>query len=260
MENYLLNTMTFEEAEEAFSSADFLIIPVGSHEQHGLHLTLDVDTILAEEISMKVIEEAFPEIKILLLPSIPYGISEHHMHFSGTISLKPDTMMKILTDIIESISRHNVKNIIILNGHGGNRDSINIISSELQRKFDLNIFLINTFWEYAIQKLKLNDNITDYYGHACEVETSFIMYLAPNRLRPEKIIKPVIPDKFKYVDNSIPWLKFNTAKYFEENTDTGALGDPTKSSKNFGKKIIEYVVNKIIDNLYWYKINFIRET
>jgi creatinine amidohydrolase len=254
MRNYLLSQMTWEEAKEALEKADFVIVPIGSHEQHGLHMTFEVDTALGYGVAKRVIEDSFPDLKILLAPKISYGVSEHHMHFPGTISVKPDTLMSVVSDVCESLSRHGIKDIILLNAHGGNRDAINIAATIMQHKLNVNILTINTFWSYGVYEIAAREAKTWPWGHSGEFETSMMMFLSPEGVRREKIQK--VKAKSIYIE--IDPLKkqrviLTPISYSEKISKTGAYGDPTTASKELGSKLINTVVERIISTLKWHK-------
>ncbi|MEM2914175.1 MAG: creatininase family protein, partial [Candidatus Bathyarchaeia archaeon] len=106
---------TYEDLEK--SKVDTAILPIGSIEQHGPHLPLGTDWMIVEEIARKVAEKLG---NCYLLPAIPYGNSQEHLDFPGTVTLKPSTLAQVVRDIVMSLYLNGLKKIIIIQGHGGN--------------------------------------------------------------------------------------------------------------------------------------------
>ena len=105
------------------------VIGVGAVEQHGAHLALATDTIMAGGVARRIAEE----INGFLLPPIPYGDTWTAEGYPGTVSIKPETLRAILTDIGEGLSRMGVKALVIINGHFGNREPIALAARQLRQ-------------------------------------------------------------------------------------------------------------------------------
>ena len=241
-----LERMTWQEADEAMKSADYVVVPVGSHEQHSHHLELQNDIGLTYEVAKKIVEKAKSSLRILVAPRVPYGLSEHHMHFPGTITLSPETFIGLISDICSSLARHGARNIVLLNGHGGNDHALWVAATELQRKLSCNILVID-WWRFT-RDLEAKEARSEFWGHACEIETSMAMYLLPETVRTDRITRPFVrtPEislKPKGYDERI---QPNPTKYFEDYTNTGSVGDPTKASKELGERLIETSVDRIL--------------
>jgi creatinine amidohydrolase len=186
-------------------------LPIGSFEQHGPHLPLNTDTLIAKAVAAGLAKKTGG----FMGPSICCGISSEHMSFQGTITLRADTLLNYLTDIILSLKRHGISDIVIVNGHGGNNKALS-----------------------AIEELAKIVNVTtllNQYDHAGEVETSLIMHLKPALVIEEKIEKHEFrwPGKGEWEDT-------------KDYSETGVLGDPTKASKEKGEKYL----NELVDAAY----------
>jgi creatinine amidohydrolase len=250
-----LKNMTWEEAEEELKLADYVLLPIGSNEQHSLHLPLKTDTAMTYEITKKIVHRASPDLRIVVAPKLSYGISEHHMHFAGTISLKEETLLALVSDICTSLQKHQVKNIILLNGHGGNRALLEIGATQLQTKLDANILLIN-WWVLASDIIKKTVK-SKTWGHSCEVETSLAMHLIPNVVKVKKIQTPsVTPNNIDlsplgYEERFSP----SPVRYWEELTNTGSLGDPRQASSDFGLQLVNVISERLVYSLIRFKHN-----
>src|SRR5688572_18063856 len=106
--SYLLTQMTWPEVEQALKTVRIAVIPLGAHEQHGPHMVESCDAVLAEEMGKRLTEKLYPEA--ILTPTVNMGVSSHHIHFPGTISLEPATLIAVLRDMIKSLKQHGIVN------------------------------------------------------------------------------------------------------------------------------------------------------
>ncbi len=111
------------QVEEYLRHDDRAVIPLGSTEQHA-YLSLSTDSILAERVAV----EAAQPIGVAVFPVVAYGITPYFMAYPGTISLRVNTYMQIIHDILESLTQHGFKRIVIVNGHGGNTPAQSVCS------------------------------------------------------------------------------------------------------------------------------------
>ena len=107
--------MNWMQVEEYLKHDDRAVVPLGSTEQHA-YLSLSTDSILAERVAV----EAAEPIGVAVFPVVAYGITPYFMAYPGTISLRVNTYMQVIHDILESLTQHGFKRIVIVNGHGGN--------------------------------------------------------------------------------------------------------------------------------------------
>lgn len=239
----ILENMTWKELDEIKDKIELVIVPVGSTEQHGPNTTLDTDTIRARIIS-EMIGEVFGE-RVLVAPTIPIGLSYHHMKFPGTLTFSLETYLRILRDICWSFKQHGFKKILFLSGHGGNKRPIQEYASEAKKEFDMDIYM-SGIGGSLVKELSEKYGFSKFKGHACEVETSQTMYLAPDHVRYDTLEKAKFRDDSKYLSKEythgggVFWD-------YREVTENGALGDATRASVEFGKEMNEMVINKITE-------------
>lgn len=235
-----LGKMTRPEVEKYLEKNDVVLFPVGSTEQHGKHLPFDNDAFSAFEIAKRVAEKT----GVIYTPVMPFGYSHHHMNFPGSITLKTQTLVKVYKEVCLSLFEHGFKKIVIMNGHGGNTNWIHQAQSEIfketgNRVYSLMIF--NSQRGFGSEALEILEQESG--GHACEMETSFSVSLG-QRVDEEAITdwsEPKSWSKFtrKYKD------KVSTPRMFDEVTELGNLGDPSKYSIEKGKKMVKAVVEDI---------------
>ncbi len=121
---YLLAKMTWPEVEEILKETDIALVPIGAIEQHGPALPVDNDAHIATEFTTRVAERIWSKQKVVVIPTISFGFSPHHMQFKGTITLSESTLANMIVDVCKSLEHHGFKRIILINGHGGNTTAI----------------------------------------------------------------------------------------------------------------------------------------
>jgi creatinine amidohydrolase len=221
----LISNFTWKEIEKLAIDKKIIVIPVGSSEQHGPHLPISTDSIIAHEITKKVCED----LKLPFTPLIPISCSAEHRDFPGTIYLSYETFKRILEEFCKSLTFHGFKKIVIFNAHGGNISILKKVLPRLEKEITAKIYLINSFDLY---KKKNEIQI-----HADEFETSLILYLKPELVKKEKI-KDEYPKIFKkqlkkFEESKVSWRRY---------TKSGVIGIPTKASREKGRKIFEEMI------------------
>jgi creatinine amidohydrolase len=116
-----LQLMTWPEVEAYLERSKGIVIPIGATEQHGPTGLIGTDAICAESLAWRTGELA----DAVVGPTLGVGMSEHHMHFPGSVTLRPTTLIRVIRDVILSLARHGFRRIFFINGHGGNTASIN---------------------------------------------------------------------------------------------------------------------------------------
>src|SRR5262249_23647438 len=155
-----------------------VIVPIGSTEQHGPHLPTQVDSRLVTEIAHRAARIMSAHHPTIVTPTIPFGMSEHHMSLNGTITLHYATMAGVLRCTCGSILRDGFKRIFILNGHGGNTEGIYTFISEFTIKYRIPL-AGGTYWNIAHAEIARILQSQKALLHACEAETSMMLALTP---------------------------------------------------------------------------------
>ncbi len=124
----LLENLKYPEVEQYLEEKDIILVPVGSVEQHSPYGLMGTDFITAEHIA----RQAGEAMDILVAPTLNYGVSPHHMAFSGTVSLSPITFNALICDVVRSLVTHGFNKIIFINGHGGNIEPLKVALAQLK--------------------------------------------------------------------------------------------------------------------------------
>lgn len=229
--------MTWEEIDALDKRNTLLILPLGSIEQHGQRLPLITDTTLANHWAKQVAERIENSI---LLPSQNYGMSWHHTAFPGTISLDPTTYVRVMRNILESITEYGFQKILIVNGHGGNQKWIEQVITEIQESYpDATISNpgIKLFWSSEFKKFLRHFNEDTI--HAGAMETSMYAAIAPD-LRPETVVTNV-PKGTKFGEGT------NSPDVWKKKFPKGQKGDQRLCLIDVGKEMNEFVLQKLLE-------------
>ncbi|MFC7097622.1 creatininase family protein [Halobaculum marinum] len=232
-----LATMTWEDAGDRFLGADGVVVPTGSTEQHSVHLPLSTDSLRAEHLSAELVEAAPDhDLDLLRAPTLPYGYSEHHMPFPGTVTLSQDTYKQALIDIGASLAEHGAQRIIFLNCHGGNTQALALASDRLSRDHDTTAHVVH-WTDYGRDELE--EHFGEGWGHAGDHETSFVELVRDDLVKAGK----KEPQNAKDLPETTSWT------YFSDVTELGGMGDPTNSDPEFMEGVVERTTERILEAL-----------
>jgi creatinine amidohydrolase len=246
-----LYELTWRQAKKAFQETSTAIIPTGSNEQHGPHLPLGTDWIVANEIANRLSDKT----KAIVLPVVPYGYAEYHMDFPGTIYLDKETFRVLLMDMCRSLNRWGISRILFVNGHGGNMDTLHTVSMKIRKKYGM-LAAAAQWWEMLPQKI--GGEITETHGGT--VETAIVRTINPNIVDMAVAFVP----KVKSLTNKIETISIVQSR-FEDGLmriyyrvgDVSEAGSMTETEgatdvKDFstatpelGKELLDKVVNQL---------------
>lgn len=186
----MLGKLTRREFRQAIESGKFFtaIVGIASNEQHLEHLAMEHDLASVTYIAREAAKRLYPQV-IVTVP-MAVGISEHHMIHKGTISARPGGWLAVLFDVVESLVRHGVKNVLIFNGHGGNSLPVMGVMDQWRYYLKSNAPGVNlqfcSYWELIPREFLLQHMETDVIpGHAKEFETAIGLALFPENVRRE---------------------------------------------------------------------------
>ncbi len=198
----LLQLSTWQETEAYLKQSTGIIIPIGSTEQHGPMGFIGTDAICPQRVA----EELSNRTDIMVAPTLHYGMSQHHLEFPGSVTLRPTTLIAMIKDIIYSLARHGFTHFYFLNGHGGNVDSLKAAFSEIYSEASLNaesspLHCSIVGWYEGKRVSALEEK---YFGdangsHATPSELSLSFYVHPEAAKSAKM-DPEIPPEGDFRD------------------------------------------------------------
>jgi creatinine amidohydrolase/Fe(II)-dependent formamide hydrolase-like protein len=237
----VIGELAFPEVRRRLKETSILCLPLGAIEQHGEHLPLNTDVIVAEGLTRRLIEQRGEEFDLWQLPTIPLGLSREHEWAPGTLSLSIIAFTSLLRDVSREIARAlPARNLAILNGHGGNRGLLENLLHEVRCDFALNACVIHPF---DLAKVETGPGFDVHGGKS---ETSVMLVLAPELVRRELVPgKKNSPDQ-KTIQNVI----FDRGVSWPWRTDdprlatAGIIGNAQDASPESGNEIIDSLVHE----------------
>jgi len=237
--------LTSPEIDALDRDATVVLLPVGSVEQHGNHMPLGTDTMLAHAVSLAAAEKAGDAI---VMPSPSYGFSAHHMRFAGSVTLRVETFMGLVEDIVGSAVAHGFRRILIVNGHGGNNGAVDVLSSVLgHRHYGKARIAGLTYFALARDAIAaLRKSQPGGMGHACEFETSMIQHIRPELVKIDRAVT-IYPDAgSNYLTTDLLGSSaVRTYHDFGDLSPTGTLGDPSLASPEAGAAFFDAVTREL---------------
>jgi creatinine amidohydrolase len=177
----------FAQAQADGRMAQFIaVLPVAATEQHGPHLPLSVDTALVDGVIAAALPHISADVPALFLPTQAVGFSPEHAAFGGTLTLKAETLIRLWTDIGESVAATGVRKLVLFNSHGGQVGLMDVVARDLRARLGLLVYSVNWFGlpltgpggEDVNALFSAHEH---RFGiHAGEIETSMMLALAPD--------------------------------------------------------------------------------
>jgi creatinine amidohydrolase len=216
---------------------DVAILPWGATEPHNYHLPYATDNYESTSLAERAAELAWNRgAKVMVLPTVPFGVNTGQLNLRFALNMNPSTQLALLTDIASALAGQGVRKLVILNGHGGN--DFRQMIRELQPRIPVFISTIN--WWTCVKAADYFDEPGD---HAGELETSMLMSIVPDLVRPLDEAGPGRARKFR-----IPGLRDGWAwapRQWTKVTDDTGTGNPKASSREKGEKFIRAVTERI---------------
>jgi creatinine amidohydrolase len=231
---------TWQEVEEYLRGSVGIIIPIGSVEQHGPNGLIGTDHLCAEVVA-KGVGDA---IGCMVAPTLAYGMSQHHLGFAGSVTLRPSTLMLVVCDVVQSLATHGFRKFFFINGHGGNVASVTAGFDEIHAAVSLGdrerpVQCRMTFWTGPRCKAISEELYPGVDGHhATASEVSLSQYYQPQSIKHAQMSPKVAP--------SMP--QFFHGKDYRARYPDGRIGsDPSLSSPEHGKRLYDAAVLDMID-------------
>lgn len=236
MRPYILAESNWKYIKEA--TFDAAVLPWGACEAHNYHLPYGTDIVEADRVAAEGARIAWERgAKVIVLPTIPFGVNTGQFDVHLDINMNPSTQLALLRDVIEVLDRQGIYKLIILNSHGGN--DFKTMIRELGLRFP-RMFLCQCNWYQSVDQQQFFENKDD---HAGEMETSVMMHLSPELVRPISEAGDGAAKKFRFTAMREGWA-WAERKWMQVTQDTG-VGDPRKASREKGEKYFKAVTEKV---------------
>ncbi len=243
LDKYLYDELTWPEINAAAQAGKTLLLPIGSTEQHGHHLPLDVDNFLARSVCLETAKKIPREA--LVMPTIPYGYNEHALDFPGTIHIPYEVFISYCLAVVKSAAHAGFDRIILIDGHGSNEHLCEFIAR--RGTLETDALVASTIWTHLAKDAfeAVRESGDGGAAHACELETSAYLHLEPSRVKMELASDHYggaagkEGSRFLHVDLSRGWGPMKVIQWTSGATPTGVSGAPTLATPEKGKTIIE---------------------
>jgi len=230
-----LDRMTWAEVQaEINNGRDTVVVPFGSTEQHGRHLPLGTDAVLGDEIGWGLAER----LGAFLAPTVRFGCSEHHLAFTGTISLGEETFRSIVADVVASLSVHGFQHIVLLPTHGGNFKPLAEAVAKIEPAEGVRILAFTDLGALVSTAFKSSRafgvDAAKSGAHSGEWETSLMLTLRPDQVKMDWAAEGFVGELSEIMSKV-----FDGIQNLDQN---GVLGDPRPATAEAGKKYLEDII------------------
>ena len=230
----------------AAREARVAVLVLGSTEQHGPHLPLDVDTRITAAICEAAASVVADAVGVVIAPPLSVGVSEHHMGFAGSLTLEPQTFVDVAYQVGRSLVRHAFDRLVLVNGHAGNAGAMQIVASRLRLEAGARLVVFVNEWTLARDAFAaLRTSGPGGAAHACEYETSVYLHLRPEAVRMERAVdevpEPTIDGGQIDLLSSGPYGVALGADF----SRSGVLGEPTRATAETGRACFDEAVARL---------------
>ncbi len=224
-----------------------ILIPIGHTEQHGFHLPLSVDTIIIESIAKGTASRS--PTRCYTLPVMPYGVSTHRSSFAATMNAGGRAFEDFWVAVIDSLVIRGFDRFYLMSGHGGNSSFlVNIVkyAGERHRRVFCATAWLHTSGKIGAAALeKYRTSPIGGMGHACELETSYLLHLRPDLCQMERVV-----DEMDFVatpDYYMDWIEGGSLianPPWDDDTQTGAYGAGSHATAEKGRLWLEAAIEE----------------
>ena len=253
---HFLERMTWPEVEARIAGGvDAVLVPIGTTEQHGHHMPLDTDCVIARSLCARAAELGESEgVSVLVAPTLNVTLSWYHMQFPGSMRLSTTTFLQVFREVCDSLVHHGFERLIAVNGHGGNIAALTVAVNHYFETTGRRVFLVQ-WWDLAADVLA---SVEGPMIHAEEAETSLALALG-QRVLMEEATRDAYDRGQAVKDAGLPWTSFG--KYamahrgpgvivpmdmLRDITESGVVGDATKATRETGEKVLEVLIPRIV--------------
>ncbi len=256
MTERFLEQMTWPEVEAAIEAGvDAVLLPIGTTEQHGHHMPLDTDCVIARSLCARVAEAAEGDgLTVLVAPTVNVSLSWYHMQFPGSVRLSTTTFLQVFREICDSLVHHGFERLLAVNGHGGNVAALTVAVNHYFETTGRRVFLAQ-WWDLAADVLA---EVEGPLIHAEEAETSLALALG-QRVEMDRATRDAWDRGGAVREAGLPWTSLGRYELrpkgpgvivpmdmLRDITPSGVVGDATRASRELGERMVAAVVPRMV--------------
>ncbi|MFD0693871.1 creatininase family protein [Paenibacillus sp. GCM10027628] len=257
---FLFAEMTWPEIKQVIQEDRVAVVPVAMIEEHGHHLPVDTDLVLANEVCVRA-GAKIPD-QMVVIPPINHGYAPHQMDFPGVISISAETFIRYVVDVCSSLAHQGFKRILLMNGHGSNVSLLQVAARQTILAYPDVMCASISHWDLeplieCVGKVRESES-PGGMNHACELETSMYLAIKEDLVQMDKAVR----DLDKFTASKYFWLDLIgpgegkpviMMPYWSAISETGTLGDPTKATKEKGELLLEAAVDGLVEFIHLFK-------
>jgi creatinine amidohydrolase len=220
------------------------LVPLGSTEQHGPHLPLATDHLIAEGFARAAAERT----GFVRTPTVRIGVSPHHRQFPGTLWVDPPEFRDYVESVARNLTYHGVDRMVFVNAHGGNVEHLREVGRRLRDSGTA--YACEWMWDRSIPEL-VAESFDTNGPHAGPKETSLIQYLHPELVHEDRIAAAAEGGCTDL--ESAGHIRNGAQVHYDavENSHNGAFGDQTDASAEAGEKLFEAAADRLVELAEW---------
>lgn len=217
------------------------IQPIGATEQHGPHLPLATDAIIAETLATRAVELLPDSLPVWLLPVLSYGLSPEHAGRPGTVSLSTTTLIAVCMDVARAVAASGIRTLIFVNAHGGNPDILRVLTRDIRERFRMHAYAVHAPTLPLPAELIAQMPRADYDVHAGFYETSVLLALEAEGVdldvaAPDGLAAATALASMQHIslfgEVSLPW-------HVDDVSASGTIGDPSGANAAWGRAALD---------------------
>lgn len=242
--------LTSEEFSRLDRSRLIAVLPVGATEQHGPHLPMSTDTATIDGMVRASLPHLPDELPVLFLPTVPYGKSNEHSRYPGTLTVSATTLIALWMEIGESVARSGVRKLVLYNSHGGQMSVMDIVARDLRERHGMMVVAAN-WYTLGLPEGLFTAHEGRHGVHAGDLESSIMLQLTPDDVRPENFqhFRSLTEDlaqenRFLSITPSgkLGWQ-------MHDMNPAGAAGDATLARADKGAAVLDHVGRRFVELL-----------
>lgn len=234
---------------EAIDKADALVVqPIGATEQHGPHLACATDAIIADELTRRSVARTPTKVNVWTLPPLPYGKSNEHVGYAGTVTLSTETVLAVCRDIGRSVAASGFRKLAFVNAHGGQPQLLDVVARDIRAETGLEVYPIFPYRLGLPDGVALDPLELEWDIHGGLVETLIVMAIDGDAVDAAAIEARSATDLRRqpsaaFADLELLSLEgtFPTAWLTRDLSDDGGIGDPRDASPEIGEAILDHL-------------------
>jgi creatinine amidohydrolase len=249
---YLYEEMSWPQADAAAAAGAVAVIPYGTTEQHGPHMPLMTDYLIAGSVARAAVERvvaAQPDRstapRAVVLHPVTYSFNEHHMDLPGTVAIGAHTIIDYLVEVGRSLAHHGFARMVILNGHGSNAPFMDIAARLITNQTP-SICAGLAWWSLLTAEDRAGMEVpSGLDSHAGETETSLVLHLRPELVDMSKAVRTIDEVQRSQSIMAAERSSVNFQEWWSRNSTTGVQGDATKATAEKGRALFEAAASRV---------------